>query len=220
VAVGMMRGRRGGGWNRAGRAGFAVLAVTASALAAPSGAAAARVSATAPGGALADATGYYTQGPPLTQMFRLGNKKAAGKQTLDVNLTVNSTGSAGDANSAFRAKLVGPGGDNFSAFPLGEAGGQSLGGLKFDDQSSLRLCNPLSTQASDCNYLQGATPGGGGVATGSVHADLNPVFRGLSPRGTWRLVWWDTSQDAKTHTIGTATLEVRTGKKYAKEQKA
>jgi hypothetical protein len=220
MPLGMTRGKRGGGRNRAGRAGFAVLAVTASALAVPSGATAAKVTATAPGGALADATGYYTQGPPLTQTFRLGGKKAAGKQTLDVNLTVSSTGSATDANFAFRAKLVGPGGDNFSAFPLGEAGGQSLGGLKFDDQSSLRLCNPLSTQASDCNYLQGATPGGGGVATGSVHADLNPVFRGLSPKGTWRLVWWDTSQDAKTHTIGTATLEVRTGKKYAKEQKA
>ena len=220
MAVGMMRGRRGGGWNRVGRAGFAVLAMTASALAAPSGAAAAKVGATAPGGTLADATGYYTQGPPLTQTFRLGGRKVAGKQTLDVNLTVSSTGSAGDANSAFRAKLVGPGGDNFSAFPLGAAGGQSLAGLRFDDQSSLRLCNPLSTQASDCNYLQGANPSGGGVATGSVQADLNPVFRGLNPKGTWRLVWWDTSQDAKTHAIGTATLEVRTGKKYAKEQKA
>ncbi|MGZ5332100.1 MAG: hypothetical protein ACXWFH_12495, partial [Solirubrobacterales bacterium] len=73
----------------------------ASALAAPSGAAAAKVSATAPGGALADATGYYTQGPPLTQTFRLGGKKVAGKQTLDVNLTVNSTGSATGANFAF-----------------------------------------------------------------------------------------------------------------------
>ena len=149
MAVGRMRGRRGGGWNRVGRTGFAVLAMTASALAAPSGAAAAKVGATAPGGTLADATGYYTQGPPLTQTFRLGGRKVAGKQTLDVNLTVSSTGSAGDANSAFRAKLVGPGGDNFSAFPLGAAGGQSLAGLRFDDQSSLLLCNPLATQASD-----------------------------------------------------------------------
>ncbi|MGZ5324624.1 MAG: hypothetical protein ACXWZ3_11405 [Solirubrobacterales bacterium] len=137
----------------------------ASALAAPSGAAAAKVSATAPGGALADATGYYTQGPPLTQTFRLGGKKVAGKQTLDVNLTVNSTGSATGANFAFRAKLVGPGGDNFSPFPLGEAGGQSLGGLKFDDQSSLQLCNPLSTPTT-------------GFYTGFTHGFLNPVFRG------------------------------------------
>ncbi|MGZ5348311.1 MAG: hypothetical protein ACXWGV_12080, partial [Solirubrobacterales bacterium] len=128
-------------------------------------------------------------------------------------------GSATDANNAIRAKLIGPVGDNDSSF-LRLAGGQSLVNLTFDDQSPFRLCNPLGEPASDCNYLQGATPGGDGVATGSVHADLNPVFRGLSPKGTWRLVWWDASQDAKTRTIGTATLEVRTGKKYAKEQRA
>ncbi len=183
MAVGMTRGRRGGGWNRVGRAGFAVLAMTASALAAPSGAAAAKVGATAPGGALADATGYYTQGPPLTQTFRLGGRKVAGKQTLDVNLTVSSTGSASDANCAFRAKLVGPGGDNFSAFPLGEAGGQSLGGLKFDDQSSLRLCNPLSTQASDCNYLQGRDPGRRRSGHRKRPGGPQPRLQGAEPEG-------------------------------------
>ncbi|MGZ5359888.1 MAG: hypothetical protein ACXWF9_13035, partial [Solirubrobacterales bacterium] len=65
----MRRGIREGGRARVGRTGFAALLLLASALAAPSGAAAAKVSATAPGGALADATGYYTQGPPLTQTF-------------------------------------------------------------------------------------------------------------------------------------------------------
>ncbi|MGZ5311710.1 MAG: hypothetical protein ACXWZK_08275 [Solirubrobacterales bacterium] len=104
--------------------------------------------------------------------------------------------------SPSRAKLVGPGGDNFSPFPLGEAGGQSLGGLKFDDQSSLQLCNPLSTPTT-------------GFYTGFTHGFLNPVFRGGNPRGTWRLVWWDTSS-VTTHEIGTATLTVRTGKKFAK----
>ncbi|MGZ5335743.1 MAG: hypothetical protein ACXWZ6_09890, partial [Solirubrobacterales bacterium] len=54
-----------------------------------------------------------------------------------------------------------------------------------------------------------------GFYTGFTHGFLNPVFRGGNPRGTWRLVWWDTSS-VTTHEIGTATLTVRTGKKFAK----
>jgi hypothetical protein len=179
------------------------------------------ISATAAGGALADAPpvagGVTTQGVPLTQSFTIGGKKAKKKQVTDVNLTVNSTGSAGSANNQLRAKLIAPSGDNIGLLG-GLVAGQNLVNLKFDDQSELVLCNPLTIVASDCNFLQSPTPAGGGTFTGTVHAALNPTFKGLAVAGTWRLVWWDTANGI-THTIGNGILDVSAGKKFLKAPK-
>jgi hypothetical protein len=184
---------------------------------APAASEAAKVSKTAPGGALADAPppsgGVFPDGPPLVQSFKLSGKKVKKKQVLDVNVTVNSTGSAAGANRQLRAKLISPGGDSVTV--LDGPGNQSLVNLTYDDQSELQLCDPNGLEASDCNFVQGVTAPDTGFYTGFTHGFLNPVFRGGNPRGTWRLVWWDTS-NLVTHAIGPATIQIRTGKKFAK----
>lgn len=199
---------------------LALCAAAAAALAlcwAPAASDAAKVSKTAPGGALADAPppsgGVFPDGPPLVQSFKLSGKKVKKKQVLDVNVTVNSTGSAAGANRQLRAKLIGPGGDSVTV--LDGPGNQSLVNLTYDDQSELQLCDPNGLEASDCNFVQGVTASDTGFYTGFTHGFLNPVFRGGNPRGTWRLVWWDTS-NLVTHAIGPATIQVRTGRKFAK----
>ncbi|MGZ5361463.1 MAG: hypothetical protein ACXWZW_07610, partial [Solirubrobacterales bacterium] len=184
---------------------------------APAPSDAARVSKTAPGGALADAPppsgGFFPDGPPFVQSFKLSGKKVQKKQVPGVNVTVNSAGSDPGANRQLRAKLISPGGDSVTV--LDGPGNQSLVNLTYDDQSELQLCDPNGLEASDCNFVQGVTAPDTGFYTGFTHGFLNPVFRGGNPRGTWRLVWWDTSS-VTTHEIGTATLTVRTGKKFAK----
>ena len=203
---------------------FALAVLAAGALAAPGVASAAKVTETTSGGALADAPapagGITFDGPPLTQSFQLKGKKVKKQQVKRISLTINSTGSAGFANGDIRAKLIAPSGDNFGAaislLFAGGVGGANLVNLELDDRSDLTLCDPLQFQASDCNYLQGSTPAGGGTATGRVGTSgLMDVFRGLNPKGTWRLVWWDTVSDGVTHGIGEATLEVVTRKKFA-----
>lgn len=205
-----------------------LLALALGALAAPGAASAAKVSETASGGALADAPapagGITFDGAPLTQSFQLKGKKVKKQQVKRIALTLNSSGSSGFANGDIRAKLIAPSGDNFGA-PIsllfaGGVGGANLVNLKLDDRSDLTLCDPLQFQASDCNYVQASTPAGAGTATGTVGTSgLMDVFRGLNPKGSWRLIWWDTFSDGVTHTIGDATLEVVTGKKFAKEEK-
>ncbi|MGZ5412493.1 MAG: hypothetical protein ACXWYV_08240 [Solirubrobacterales bacterium] len=154
-----------------------------------------------------------SDGNPFVQSFKLSGKKVQKKQVPGVNVTVNSAGSDPGANRQLRAKLISPGGDSVTV--LDGPGNQSLVNLTYDDQSELQLCDPNGLEASDCNFVQGVTAPDTGFYTGFTHGFLNPVFRGGNPRGTWRLVWWDTSS-VTTHEIGTAILTVRTGKKFAK----
>ena len=153
---------------------------------------------------------------PLVQTFKLSGKNVKGKQVLDVNLTMNSSGSGAGANDDLRAKLVGPKGD-VNGVPIPSLG-SAMVNLKFDQQVLLVPCNPLDLVASDCNYLQGGNAAGTlGTMTGGLNDNVNPVYKGSNPKGTWTLFTWDTDPNATTSTLGTTTLEVKTGKKFAKE---
>jgi hypothetical protein len=152
----------------------------------------------------------------FTQSFKLSGKNAKGKQVLDVNVTVNGVGSGDGSNDDLNAQLIAPNGDN-TGIPIPD-NGSAMSNLEFDDQSILRSCNPLTFNSDDCNYVQGAVAGlDVGTVTGELNASFNPVFRGNNPKGTWRIQWIDVNSNAITTTLGETTLEVKTGKKFAKD---
>jgi hypothetical protein len=196
-----------------GRAACAALcALTAGALALPAGAPAAKVERTAEGGVLPASTGTAPRvGSEFLQTFTLKGKRVKGKQVLDVNLTLTASAGSADALGTATVTLIGPKGENVE---INDPGGLSWVNLEFDDQSRLTACDPANQIHSDCNYLQG------GTYSGPLHAELNPTFGGLNPKGTWTLQWiQDFGTGDPSSLIGPATLEVKTGKKFAKEDK-
>jgi hypothetical protein len=205
-----MRGRR----TRAALLGVLALAAGATMGAGP--AQAAKVTKSAPGGLLPDTQtfGIADVQTPFVQQFKLKGKDVKGKQILDVNVISNST-SPDPSGSLFQMILVSPKG--------GEAGlpflpGSNRVNVEFDDQSDLFPCNPMEFQARDCNYLQGGNPQGTtGTMTGKVGAELNPQFKGGNPKGTWTIYAYDIFSGPPSITLGTTKLEVKTGKKFAKE---
>jgi hypothetical protein len=209
------------------------LGLTVGLITGPGVAHAAKVTATAAGGPVPNATGgsgLAIADGLFTQTFQLRGKKVKKQQVQDVNLTMNSSGSL-DVNDDLIALLTGPQGDSASVPLPGQ--GSGFQNLKFDDQAAAQTyCNPFQRVASYCNYIQGATAMSvdAGFFTGSIDAGaygpfdahgFNPVFKGTNPKGTWRLSVWDTATNGvatpQTATLGTSTLEVRTGKKFAKE---
>jgi hypothetical protein len=207
---------------------FAASALALSALAVPTTAPAAKVTETAPGGLVPSA--FFTSpttfvSGSLTQEYVLKGRKVKGRQVLDVNLTLNTTGSGPAALEGHFFVLYGPSG-NSAAIPVPGLG-QSLTNLKFDDQSILRACIPFSRVASNCNYQVGGTPtsADGGSWTGTLDAasgeapGFNRVFAGDSAKGTWTLLALDfiPATPAPTTTLGVSTLEVKTGKRFEKD---
>jgi hypothetical protein len=188
------------------------LALGLCAAAAPA-AEAAKVTETAAGITVPNATGGGAPPPTLegegSQSFKLSGKKVKKRQVLDVNLVLNaSSGGATELNDLL-VTLVGPKGDNVQILT---PGGRAWVDLKLDDQSNLFPCDPAFNRGSNCNYLQGNT-----TFTGSVHAEITPTFLGLNPKGTWRLLFRDVGTGAEPPTtIGVSTLEVKTGRKFAK----
>jgi hypothetical protein len=179
----------------------------------------AKVTESAPGGLLPDEVigpGGVEIQTPLVQEFKLKGKNVKGKQILDVNVTVNSTSADLNANTNVDAVLVGPKRNNEGLNLPDE--GNNMVNVKLDDQSDLFDCNPFEFQRRDCNYLQGGNVAGStGTMTGSLSDFLNPVFKGGNPKGTWTLYVFDTNDGVPAITWGTTTLEVKTGKKFAKE---
>ena len=193
-----------------------VLTLALGAFVGPGVAQAAKATETASGGTLPDAvtSGAQTTAGEFVQTFRTSGKKVKKKQTLDVSLTVNAT----DANGLgdVSAVLYRPKGEGVAVpipGPPFPGGPTTLVNLKFRDQSNLVACDPAFTIASNCNYQSG------GVYTGELGSGFNPTFRGLNPKGTWTLVWMDTGSGppADVTTIGESTLQVKTGKKFAKD---
>ena len=106
--------------------------------------------------------------------------------------------------------LVAPKGDNA---PMDTPGGSAWVNLKLDDQSNLIPCDPAFDVSSRCNYLQAAPPTPAPCTRRST-----PTFRGLNPKGTWRLLLEDAGSSAEPPTtIGVSTLEVKTARKFAKD---
>jgi hypothetical protein len=205
------------------------LALAVAALAAPGSASAAKVTETAPGGVVPNASGggglAVVEGE-FIQTFTLKGSKVKGKQVLDVNLTMNSTGNVPDATDDLNAMLISPSGDNASV-PIPSLG-QSFTNLTFDDQSRLIPCDPFERVTNICNYISGATAASSdaGSFTGALDAarfstGFNPEFKGDNPKGTWTLRVSDVVTNLpgtlQIATLGTSTLEVKTGKKFAKE---
>jgi hypothetical protein len=214
-----------------------LLALALVAIAVPASAQAAKVRVSAPGGPVPNATGgpgLATSVGAFTQTFNLKGKKVKKQQVQDVNLTINSTGSL-DVNDDLFATLFSPNGANSEVIWPGQ--GSGMVNVTFDDQSDKQYCNPFADVAPYCSYIQGATgptfgESAAGFFTGPIgpvqyspavigSSGFNPVFRGSNPKGTWRLAVYDTAinpVDApETAIMGTSTLEVQTGKRFAKE---
>jgi hypothetical protein len=195
---------------------LAVLALALSVVVGPGVAQGAKVTEKAAGGTVPAETGAApTVSTAFQQSFKLKGKKVKGKQILDVNVTVNATGSGNDTNDDLDMVLVSP--------KAGQVGltlpsiGNAIVNLKFDDQAFAdTYCNPLTFTREDCNYIQGGNGTTTGTVTGSFNAALNPQFKGGNPKGTWRLFTWD-NDAVVDNTLGETTLEVKTGKKFAKE---
>lgn len=193
---------------------LAVLALALGAFAGPGTAQAAKVKETASGGVLPAESGNVSG--EFVQTFKLAGGKVKKKQVLDVNVTVNGSNAANGLQGVF-AVLYAPKGDNNGLNLPGFGGGSAWVNVTLDDQSRLIPCNPTGINAqiqSNCNYLQG------GTWTGEFGDSLNPTFKGLNPKGEWTLHWFDsfTTTGAPTATtIGETTLEVKTGKKFAKD---
>jgi hypothetical protein len=216
---------------------LALLVLALGAIALPVSAQAAKVRVSAPGGPVPNATGgpgLATSVGVFTQTFNLKGKNVKKKQVQDVNLIVNSIGSL-DVNDDLFGTLSSPNGANSEV--IWPSQGSGMVNVKFDDQSDKQYCNPFSDIAPYCSYIQGATGSGGtasaaGFFTGSIgtvqygtaaigSSGFNPVFKGSNPKGTWRLAVYDTNDNPvampETAIMGTSTLEVQTGKKFAKE---
>jgi hypothetical protein len=223
------------GKNRTRYALLGIAALALCAIALPGAAQAAKVKENAAGGPVPNATGggaLAVADGQLTQTFTLKGGKVKNKQVTDVNLTMNSVGSL-DANDDLLAVLTGPKGDTASV-PLPNFG-SGFTNLVFDDQAAPQVfCNPFNRVAAYCNYIQGVLAPGtnsdAGFFTGSIDASaygpfdahgFNAAFKGSNPKGKWTLTVWDTivnpAATPQTATLGVSTLEVKTGKKFAKE---
>jgi hypothetical protein len=181
-------------------------------LLAPAAAEAKRVTETAPGVLVPDAapTSFPVTGGEATQTFELRGSKVKGKQVLDVNVILNASEPAPFVLSSMTIFLFGPKGNAASLSDPSSA--PTWANLKLDDQSNQRSCDPMQTADARCNYWQGQT------ATGSVHARINPLFRGTNPKGEWTLLFFDGFPDNDPPTtIGVSTLEVKTGRKFEKD---
>jgi hypothetical protein len=190
-----------------------VSALAFSVIAAPGVAEAKKVSEKASGGAIPDAvlSGGVTTAGVLTQEIKFKGGKVKGKQVLDVDLILNSS----DPDSAPPVPTIfAPKGENV-ATTIGYGGAvRNVVNLELSDQSRLTaFCNPLIVSRPNCNYLQSA----GTVATGSFNQSLNPTFKGLNPKGTWTVVYQDITPGGALTTVGETTIEIKTGKKFAKE---
>ena len=206
-----------------------VLAFALGAVIGPGTAAAAKkVSKTAAGGpvppAIEDPFGAVVP-VPFVQTFKLKGKKVKRRKIVDVNVTVNAFGNGPGANADLSATLVDPRGDaNTVVDPKGGSAGlpvpdigNSMLNLVFKDQSIFIPCNPFDPPRFNCNYLQGASEGGGlGTMTGELNSIITPSFEDKSPKGTWKLIWRDGDADAVTSTIGETTLTVKTAKRKPK----
>ncbi len=181
---------------------------------APGAAEAKKVTETAPPVLLPDAINAGGSSPTVygeaTQSFRLKGAKVKDKQILDVNLTLNLNAPPDALFSLTNVSLIGPKG-NEAVLPYVPFG-TSWVELEFDDQSSLFACSSGALVSSHCNYTQD------GVLTGSLHATINPNFKGGNAKGEWRVLFQDSfDDDDPPIAIGTSTLEVKTGRKFERE---
>jgi hypothetical protein len=203
---------------RSNKSRFALLGVLALALGAfagPGVANAAKVSQSAGPIAIPDATDAGAAAPDINGEgvleFKFKGSKVKKKQTLDVNVILNATGGGNGALSDLFVTLIGPKGDNFT---LPTPFGNAWVDLTFDSQSDLFACDPAVTINSSCNYISG---GPNGTFTGSLAAGLNPTFKGVNPKGTWKLKISDGDDDLQPASTVSAEVELKTGKKFAKE---
>jgi hypothetical protein len=208
---------------KAGLALIAALAIAVCGFTAP--AAAKKSSKTAPGGPISDAISNPTGADipvPFVQEFKFKGRKFKGRKVSDVSVTVNAFGNGAGSNAELSAILVDPRGDADTALdPKGGSAplplpklGNSMLNLAFRDTSLLIPCNPFDEPRFNCNYLQGASEGGGlGTMTGELNAVISSQFEGKGARGTWKLVWRDALAGGTTTTLGPATLTLQTTKK-------
>lgn len=144
----------------------------------------------------------------LSSSITLG-KKFRGLQIRDVNVTVQTTGSAAGAAGHLIAQLTAPNQASSSIFY--SLGGQSIGPLTLDDEADRVLGQGAGTQASSyflyTPYVGRAQPGV------SVLGNELWVMDGGPARGTWTLRIFDSSAGA-TSVLNSWNLRVVAGRPF------
>lgn len=155
--------------------------------------------------------GTVATGPstPVRSEIVIG-KRFKGKTVGDVNVTIQSTGSAAGAANDLTFKLSAPNGRTDLIFE--SLGSQSIGPLKLDDDTRTGICNSATATCRDpdATLLQ---PFAGTANTLDQDDDMRPLsmLDGVRMKGTWTLTVYDNNNNL-TSTFNQWSLEVRAAK--------
>jgi subtilisin-like proprotein convertase family protein len=147
----------------------------------------------------------------LDSTIEVGSK-FKGLKIRDVNVTVQTTGSAAASGGHLIGRLTSPkGGSLIIFFQLAT---QSIGPLTLDDESPRILFSSLPPPQSSLllypPYAGSAEPGN------STNGKTLALMDNENVRGTWVLTIFDATPGA-TSVLNSWTLDVRTGKRYKTE---
>jgi subtilisin-like proprotein convertase family protein len=145
----------------------------------------------------------------LTSTIDVGGKKFKGTKVRDVNVTLQTTGSAANAAGDLLAELTAPNKATVTLFL--QLSGQSVGPLTLDDESSALIAGPQPCPVANwlCEpYAGTARPSIDGFGLGSLSVmDNGPAA------GTWTLRVYD-FDDTLTNVLNSWKLKVVAGKPY------
>jgi subtilisin-like proprotein convertase family protein len=133
------------------------------------------------------------QSTPINSTITVG-KKFKGKVVGDVNVTLQTTGSANGALADLTFRLIAPDGRSLRLNKSGRLGGASIGPLTLDDDSLVSLCYP----GPSCTYAsETLNPPYVGTANLQFLGTGGPgplsFLNGAPMRGTWTFQVWDDS---------------------------
>ena len=149
----------------------------------------------------------------LTSTLEIAGKKLRNTQVRDVNLTLQTTGSAPGAPSQLLIVLTSPSGATVTVVPIG-LGGQSIGPLRLDDESDVAL-NLGNGPARDTTFL--AVPYQGTAQPTCAFSNQGCALSAMDyspPVGTWTLRAYDVIPGGPTSVLDGWSLEVIAGKKF------
>ncbi|MGH2957832.1 MAG: hypothetical protein ACRDL6_12675 [Solirubrobacterales bacterium] len=144
----------------------------------------------------------------LISTIDVGGKKFKKTRIRDVNVTIQTTGSAAGSAGDLYALLSSPNGT--TVFLFGGLDGQSIGPVTLDDQSNLALSIGPLAPPLDPNTLY--PPYAGRAQPFGTFSSMNDG----GATGTWtlRVVDTDPTPPGTTSVLNSWRLEVRAGKKY------
>jgi hypothetical protein len=139
---------------------------------------------------------------PVVSTITVG-KKFKGKTVGDVNVTgIQTTGSGANAAGNLSMSLSAPNGK--TVFVEATAlGGQNIGPLTFDDDTSTSICDSATPSCSDPNQTLIRPFVGTANLFGLATGDTGPLsnFNGSPMRGTWTFRIWDNLNNGLTSVL-------------------